>query len=293
MALSQGSKQGSQVSVPIAAPSGEGRVRLGYLLHSSLDFQVIMQRFFEGIQQEGIPLNSISYQHELENIEINIGPETSHKCRYHLRTLEQDFGIVELTRDEQFNDDEIKAVENILSLLLSPLQNALQFHQVHQAALQDPLTGLGNRAALDSILHRDLELAKRHNAPIAVLALDIDHFKQINDTYGHLVGDQVLQLFSDNIKEAIRESDVAFRSGGEEFIILLNKTDLDGAKLLAERIREKIAGIEYRVNDNNVMPTVSIGVAPFNGEDGVNGLLARADQALYAAKNNGRNQVSV
>ncbi len=152
----------------------------------------------------------------------------------------------------------------------------------------DTLTGLYNRSKLDSILTQELDKVKRYNHNIGVLLLDIDHFKNINDNYGHLVGDKILMGISQNIQSTIRSSDHIFRWGGEEFIIIcpeINQTDL---MTLAEKIRSQISQVHF---DEVGYNTISIGVTINNIDDTVESIIKRADTALYEAKGTGRNKV--
>jgi diguanylate cyclase len=147
----------------------------------------------------------------------------------------------------------------------------------------DALTGVSNRKALDESLVNLLAMLKRYDSPFALVILDIDHFKQLNDSFGHLHGDRVLQQVATLIDQGVRETDIVARFGGEEFVILLPGTELAGACVFAERIRVTIERLA-RV-------TVSGGVAVATAEDDARSLLARADESLYAAKADGRNTV--
>jgi diguanylate cyclase (GGDEF)-like protein len=162
------------------------------------------------------------------------------------------------------------------------------------AAMVDPLTGIANRRAF---LQDAALLAKRHNSnprPTAVLLIDLDHFKSINDRFGHALGDRVLEIFTDAARQSIRSSDLIGRLGGEEFAAVLHDTSRDKAVAVAERIRESFAQASQEVAGRPVCATVSIGIV--HCEDAVldvPGLLAQADQALYFAKERGRNRVEV
>lgn len=147
----------------------------------------------------------------------------------------------------------------------------------------DPLTGLNNRRALDETLAGQIALRARYGFSFSLAILDVDHFKQVNDNYGHLAGDGMLQQVSKLLESSVRETDFVARYGGEEFVILMAQTELDGACLLAERLRAKVAE-ETRV-------TLSGGVAAAREFESAGELLARADTALYQAKAAGRNQV--
>jgi diguanylate cyclase (GGDEF)-like protein len=166
----------------------------------------------------------------------------------------------------------------------------LALEKQRQAASTDPLTGLYNRRAMDH--HLDELWSEPVDGPLAILMLDIDYFKRINDTYGHLTGDRALCQVAATLCRCIRSDDYAFRYGGEEFLVLLPNTSLDGAISLAESIRGRIAALHLTVPRNWHVPiTVSLGVATRKDQDDPSSLFDRADRALYAAKHRGRNQV--
>jgi len=162
------------------------------------------------------------------------------------------------------------------------------------AAMVDPLTGIANRRAF---LADAGALAKRHNGnpkPSSMLLIDLDNFKSINDTFGHALGDRVLEIFTASTREALRDSDLFGRLGGEEFAALLYDTNSETALVVAERIRESFAAATSEVDGNVVGATVSIGIAHCEGAVlEVPELLAQADRALYFAKERGRNRVEV
>jgi diguanylate cyclase (GGDEF)-like protein len=155
-------------------------------------------------------------------------------------------------------------------------------------ARTDDLTGLANRRALDEEIAQALAGARRTQRPFAIVMVDVDRFKFINDTHGHAVGDATLTAFSNRLAGALREPDRAFRYGGEEFCLLLADTDLARAHTLAERAREEIT---LPFDGTMRALTASFGVTAWQPEDGVDTLFHRADRALYAAKNGGRNRV--
>jgi two-component system, cell cycle response regulator len=158
----------------------------------------------------------------------------------------------------------------------------------------DPLTELLNRRALAARLQTEIDRVRRYDSPLAVLMLDLDHFKLVNDNYGHIVGDSVLAEFGRVLQLATRSVDVVARYGGEEFMIVLPETEYDGALAFAERLREHIASHLFRGGSHGpVRITASIGIATFPapGVDGLEGLLISADAALYRAKQDGRNRV--
>ncbi|MBU0742304.1 GGDEF domain-containing protein [bacterium] len=180
-----------------------------------------------------------------------------------------------------------------LSLESMDLENHLMREQMHT----DPLTGLYNRGYLDECLGMEVKRCRDHRLNLSLLMLDIDLFKSYNDLYGHLQGDRMLARFGRLLRAAIRDTDQAFRFGGEEFVVLLPGTSGDDAYKVAERIRERFATLVFNVPPRSGNPegresrTVSVGVTACADDMDAEALLASADQALYRAKNSGRNCV--
>ena len=160
-----------------------------------------------------------------------------------------------------------------------------------QQAQTDPLTGLLNRYGLQRSIGHEQANARRYDRPLACLMIDMDYFKEVNDRYGHTIGDISLQQVAGILSEVVRGSDMVFRYGGEEFLALLPETDSDGAFALAEKIRDISSSHVFGYGENMMNLTLSIGVASLcDGESG-NDMVARADMALYQAKQQGRNRV--
>ena len=156
----------------------------------------------------------------------------------------------------------------------------------------DYLTALLNRRAFAILAEKAVAHSRRYKVPLSVLMFDIDHFKEVNDTYGHDTGDKVLQHISNIIKNSVRESDTVVRYGGEEFVVLLPKTEQVNAQLLAEKVRQKIESQPLTLANINIAMTVSCGLSEFKpSELKVEDMLKRADKALYQAKDQGRNRV--
>ncbi len=162
--------------------------------------------------------------------------------------------------------------------------------ELHALAHKDPLTGTQNRLAFMKTMEEEIERAKRYGEPLSVIMFDIDFFKKINDTYGHGTGDEVLKKLVDIIEKNLRKSDKLFRIGGEEFVIILPNTDIEKAKIVAEKLRKAICKTNF---GRPGRITISLGVTSYLKEDNEDTLLDRVDEALYMAKNNGRNRVEV
>ena len=179
--------------------------------------------------------------------------------------------------------------------LVSPEEETVLVH-MYAAAVQDGLTGLANRRALDDRLTAELAHAVRHRRELSILIIDVDYFKKVNDTHGHLAGDAVLRQMASLLAEQVRTEDLVARYGGEEFIVVARDVPVTGAEVLAERLRRAIAEARFRFDDLALAVTVSVGIATLSGlagEPSVTRLLTAADIALYEAKSSGRNRVAV
>ncbi|MFC7290131.1 PleD family two-component system response regulator [Hirschia litorea] len=166
--------------------------------------------------------------------------------------------------------------------------------QSMELAVTDQLTGLHNRRYMESQLEQFMKRANMGGGPVSVLLCDLDHFKKVNDGYGHDVGDEVLREFSTRLMKNIRPTDIACRYGGEEFLVIMPDTTIQMAQLTAERIREKVDGTPFSINGGlgKLSVTMSGGAAvTFPPDDSVNQLIKRADEALYSAKESGRNKI--
>lgn len=186
-------------------------------------------------------------------------------------------------------------LESYLSGAASALSNLRMLETMKQQATVDPLTGLNNRRSLEDSAKHLIAISQRKEEPFGVIILDLDHFKSFNDQYGHEVGDRILKVFSRTITAATRETNIAARIGGEEFVVLLPDTDEGAAMLVAERIRAAVARMVIPLSSDKVTlnVTVSAGVAAFpaHGES-LEEVLQAADKALYESKRNGRNRVT-
>jgi len=265
--------------------------RLPSVLQTSIDLDEVINLFHNEISKV-LTYDSLHYLHQDVLCDINTGSRSHHACNYRLEMNTVWLGELTLTRRKKFTDADTQLIEDLLCKLIYPLRNSLLYRQAQTAALQDQLTGLNNRGAFDSSLKREIDLAQRQHTPMSLIILDIDHFKAVNDTYGHSSGDAALKSVAQSITDTMRRSDIAFRYGGEEFTLLLSNTDIEAARLVAERIRIAISQLTCSDGKRSFGFTISAGAAQLTqGEDGSN-LFDRADKALYQAKKTGRNQTT-
>lgn len=188
------------------------------------------------------------------------------------------------------NHLELKATQAKLKKLLE--EQAVLMQELRKLATTDPLTGIWNRRHLFNLAERELEKIRRDSHSFSVLMLDIDHFKKINDTYGHKLGDEAIKFTAKIIYQNIRKIDMLGRYGGEEFVVFLPDTNLGIAHKVGERIRKNIEKSTIPRESINIKLTLSVGVASYNITDKtIENMLQKADQALYQAKHQGRNQV--
>lgn len=185
---------------------------------------------------------------------------------------------VTLASGESWTPDEMELVRQALDTADAVLHGHAKLAEVHSQSLTDPLTGLHNRRSLTQHLAREVLLSRRHGAPLSIAAIDVDHFKEINDALGHAAGDDVLRRIAGALTSILRRTDLIFRHGGDEFIVLLPQTTAAQATLAME----KVVGAMSE-------PTISVGIAQLDHRDTPQSLLHSADDALYAAKRAQRN----
>ncbi len=189
-------------------------------------------------------------------------------------------------KEELLNE---KIIEKTIQLKRSNKRIVTLNKRLRYLATHDKLTKFYNRRAFYIFLENDIKRLKRINTKLSLLMIDIDYFKNINDTYGHLTGDMVLRSLSDIIRSTLREIDIAGRYGGEEFLILLPDSDAKGAKIAAEKLRKQVEKSVIDPDNLKIKLTISIGIAEFIANEDLDSLIARVDKALYVAKNSGRN----
>jgi len=180
---------------------------------------------------------------------------------------------------------QMKQLNHIEALVLQPFQNAMKYQQMSNQAMFDALTGLGNRYYFRKVIHKSIARAERRQGHVSLIVIDLDKFKQLNDQFGHSVGDNVLTSFASLINESIRDTDQAFRIGGDEFVII-TEGNTDAASIVCQRIIESLP-LHSHLNDYGVK--CSLGIAQSRKTDSLSTLYERADKAMYQAKAAGRN----
>jgi len=187
--------------------------------------------------------------------------------------------------------DEDGSISGLYILVQDVTELALYEKRLIEMNTRDPLTEAYNRRHLDARLQEEIDRALRYDRPLSLIMVDIDHFKGINDQWGHTAGDTVLKLLSARITTLVRQVDCFARYGGEEFCCLVPETSAEGAHLLAERFRAIVEAEPFDLDPESLKVTISLGVAPFIAGDDGKALISRADRALYQAKHSGRNCV--
>lgn len=251
-----------------------------------IETQILIQSLFKKIEQAtegtdsfgkslykfGDQLDSETDAEDLKHIVLNIAAE-----------------VEQVVSDNNKLSSELKTLESELKTLKGDLDN------LSKVAMTDELTSLNNRRAFESFASEQIVKFEEAQTECSLLLIDIDHFKQFNDTYGHLVGDKVLAYVALALKKAVKGVDFVARYGGEEFIIMLPETSLKNAVTIADKLRQQVASKQLTIGKENKQQlgniTVSIGVATIHGGDDIDTLLSRADTCLYEAKSAGRNCV--
>ena len=236
------------------------------------------------------------------------GPDTDSHTRYRIRKALRDgkgmrteilkYGKDGQTRWLDMNVVPLRDADGVITHFACIERDLTRYKKIERQlanmALFDSLTGTLNRPAFYQHAEKEFTRSKRYYRPLSVIMLDIDHFKRVNDQYGHHGGDQVLQIFAEACQEVIRNTDLMGRVGGEEFAMLLPDTSMKAAFNLAERLRERINKYPYLAGDMLIEITASLGVAELQSDDSdFKTLLQRADEALYRAKEKGRNRVEM
>lgn len=277
----------------ICAVSGEGADQLvgqRFKHNSGLVSMVVANRHALPYRGDYDPSRQVVFTRRL------VPPEMPSLLVLPLLVHERALGTLVLgsRRKGAFGDSVRPTLEVLASHVAVSLANARMLARLEEMATLDGMTGLYNKRALIEVGTQKLKSAKRFNKPLSLLVCDIDHFKKVNDTYGHDVGDVVIKGFGEVLKRVKRDTDAVGRFGGEEFVVVCEQTDDDGAEQLAERIRTELEAEKFHTELGTLQVTCSVGVAPFpNAGQTWEQLFKATDEALYASKRGGRNRVTV
>ncbi len=267
-------------------------LQLSDLLSRHLDIASIIDAFTAEIAEE---VDFCGYRFRCDDINASIesGVIEGFSANYRLKIQNRLLGELILFKRSSFNSGELCELEDSLCALIYPIKNALMYQIALKSAYRDPLTGLNNRLSMEKNLPREIDLAKRHSQSMALLVMDLDGFKEINDGFGHDVGDQVLREVAEVISHVVRNTDLVYRYGGDEFVGGLAQTDIHGAIDVCERIRSSIDSLDLGAFGVKGRVQVSIGITLVRHGDDFLSTFKRADKALYQAKLNGKNQIII
>ena len=236
----------------------------------------------------------VAYLPEVDQ-EVDLSPDAGKMIIMPLKAGGEAIGAIALLAEDelQLGKDQVQILHSAMQHLALALRNAMLFREVKQHADYDGLTHIHNRRHFETTLRNELERHSRYQQPLTLMMLDIDHFKAVNDTYGHQAGDSVLREVATIVRKTIRNTDYVARYGGEEFAVILPHTTEEQGYALAERLREQIAARPFIHQNMRLRATISIGLTslPLNTLKKTDTLVQEADEALYYAKSNGRNVV--
>ena len=267
-------------------------LQLSDLLSRHLELKNIISVFSNEIKSL-IPHKSYRFVNTQTRQPVRKGEPDRYSLHYHLTIQQMDLGEFTVYRDEPFSSNEVCQFEDLLCSLVYPLRNALMYQTAISSAYKDPLSGINNRAALDKLLPREVKLAKRHDQRLAMMIMDLDGFKAINDNCGHDVGDRLLKSVANLIQSSLRDTDMLFRYGGDEFVAALPQTDIQGAIDVADRILHSIQNHDVKECADMGNVGMSIGVSMLHAGDNYKRFFKRVDQAMYKAKQSGKHRVVV
>lgn len=270
----------------------QAMLELTMRLQTSLEVDWLLEQFMQYLHSH-LLFDGYEYIPPALHKKISQGRQQGHQCSYNLSIENDQLGRLTIYRGRKYSESELMLLENLLCRLLYPMRNAIKYQEATQQAHFDSLTGVNNRSSFDCALKREMSLSERNKQSFSLLVIDIDHFKKVNDTFGHSAGDEVLKKIAETIQQCIRNTDLLFRYGGEEFVAILNNSDCITALEVAERILESVNDLNVDYMGQSLSVSVSIGLACLKQGDTSKTIFDRADKALYSAKDDGRNQVKL
>jgi diguanylate cyclase (GGDEF)-like protein len=265
-------------------------LELSDLLSRNIELEKIIEVFSNEI---GKDVPHVGYHYDCSDVGTTFsqGDQAEYSATYRLSAQSKSIGELSFFRHRGFSSEEICDLEDLLCALVYPIKHAVMYQVAQKFAYNDALTGLNNRTSMEKCLPREIDLAQRHQQSMAILVMDLDGFKQINDGYGHYTGDRVLREVGKVILNAVRNTDLLYRYGGDEFVGGLVHTDIEGAMDVSERIRSGVENLSTLTDLPSSGIKISIGLTMVKFSDGFEQAFMRADKALYSAKLTGKNQI--
>jgi len=261
-------------------------------LHQRLQSTLILSRLLDNYLRwlaEYLPVSGLEFcpGSGKENISCGRQPR-QHRLHYVLNLEQCCLGDMTFYPKQRLPEEQLAMIEQSLGVLAPVLNNSLDYAKLEQLAFHDGLTQVMNRTALQSLLPKEVSRAERYQYPLSVAMTDMDYFKPINDLLGHAGGDLVLREVARVITSKLRDSDLCFRYGGDEFLLIFPATEYAGARYAVQQIRNSLKQMVIEAEGEQVTPSFSVGVASYCAGDSAEDLIRRADLAMYAAKQTGR-----
>ena len=254
-------------------------------LLTTIDLPKLTELYFQQLEST-LPLSELKIQFEDNRVTFGKTVKNTHLKSLSCMQMGSAVAVMDYSFTQPLTLRDWQILQQMHVNFCYPFKNALEHHKIKQFAMKDFLTSLGNRASYDEAMIRLVSQSQRRHQPFGLLVLDMDNFKQVNDIHGHQEGDKVLMACADTILHSLRETDFAFRFGGDEFCCLLPEADNQTNDLIAERIR---SAIESNTLLQQHKISCSIGSATYQEDDSQIGIFSRADEALYVAKQSGKN----
>lgn len=257
-------------------------------LLSSIDLPVLSELFYQQLQNT-LQLSGIKIQFNHAEYSFGDIDKASNIKNLNYQIDNIPVAAVKYGFNRTLTTADWQILQQLHMLFSNPVKNALEHYEVKQMAMKDFLTTLGNRSSYHETIQRLLSEARRHHNQFGLLVIDMDRFKRINDNFGHVEGDKVLRACAQTIAQSLRDTDFAFRFGGDEFCCLLPQSNSAATELVAQRIKQAVAD-QSTILDHGI--SCSIGRANYQPEDSEQSLFARADRAMYQIKKAGRRMIN-
>lgn len=267
--------------VPLGA---DQRLMVLQKLQGRLDIDPLFEVFTRELEKQ-IDITRLIWEHQEISHIVRRGGASDYRQTFSLKFANTSLGVLQYSTPYKLDDDEITLIHTYHRILAGPLSNAIEYNRVRNMALLDSLTGLNNRTSFEQDLRQSIAMTERNNHGLILMIFDMDNFKQVNDTYGHLDGDKVLRRFSLLLKEAIRASDRCYRLGGDEFAVILTPATKESAQLVNERLKCLVAK-DSLLSAHNI--SSSVGCSAYRKGDNNVSMFERADRSMYRNKSRRR-----